>query len=385
MHVKLSQYRDVIAALQDPTLRQGLYDDGQVIMDSVLLTLHGDAHRIRRRLEQKLFTRPNIRFYETQVIPTLLKQYIDPFMTEGGGDILPLTLKTSMGLTALIAGLDVPPGDDQAILRLLDLVKTFSEGATLVHSTRPKEEVEGEVLAALANLEEEFLIPSIQRRQALLSEIRSGQGDEAALPKDVLITLMKAGAQHPLERDVLRREIAFYLQAGAHSTANSTAHALWDILRWQDRPHHPDRLEDPIFLERCVHESMRLHPASPVAIRRSKTTTFELDLKAANQDPTIFGEDASVFNPERSLPSGIPPYGLTFGAGVHSCLGKELDGGQVPQGPAAKHHIMGFVALILQRLIAGGAMMDPERPPVQDQQTSRANWAHFYLKFCKNA
>ena len=93
MHVKLSQYRDVIAALQDPTLRQGLYDDGQVIMDSVLLTLHGDAHRIRRRLEQKLFTRPNIRFYETQVIPTLLKQYIDPFMTEGGGDILPLTLK----------------------------------------------------------------------------------------------------------------------------------------------------------------------------------------------------------------------------------------------------------------------------------------------------
>ena len=233
MHVKLSQYRDVIAALQDPTLRQGLYDDGQVIMDSVLLTLHGDAHRIRRRLEQKLFTRPNIRFYETQVIPTLLKQYIDPFMTEGGGDILPLTLKTSMGLTALIAGLDVPPGDDQAILRLLDLVKTFSEGATLVHSTRPKEEVEGEVLAALANLEEEFLIPSIQRRQALLSEIRSGQGDEAALPKDVLITLMKAGAQHPLERDVLRREIAFYLQAGAHSTANSTAHALWDILRWR--------------------------------------------------------------------------------------------------------------------------------------------------------
>ena len=81
----------------------------------------------------------------------------------------------------------------------------------------------------------------------------------------------------------------------------------------------------------------------------------------------------------------LPPYGLTFGAGVHSCLGKELDGGQVPQGPAAKHHIMGFVALILQRLIAGGAMMDPERPPVQDQQTSRANWAHFYLKFCKNA
>ena len=43
-------------------LRQALYDAGEVVMEDVLINLHGDDHRQRRRLENRLFRRDS--FYE---------------------------------------------------------------------------------------------------------------------------------------------------------------------------------------------------------------------------------------------------------------------------------------------------------------------------------
>jgi cytochrome P450 len=45
---------------------------------------------------------------------------------------------------------------------------------------------------------------------------------------------------------------------------------------------------------------------------------------AINRDQAVFGVDADEFNPWRVLPAGIHDYGLAFGAGSKSCIGKAL-------------------------------------------------------------
>ena len=44
-------------------LKQALYDEGKVIMDGVLLTLHGEEHHKRRKLEHKVFQRDYFKLY----------------------------------------------------------------------------------------------------------------------------------------------------------------------------------------------------------------------------------------------------------------------------------------------------------------------------------
>ena len=48
-----TDYNDATQALRIKDLKQSLYDDGEVIMDKVLVCLHGDEHKKRRKLEMK--------------------------------------------------------------------------------------------------------------------------------------------------------------------------------------------------------------------------------------------------------------------------------------------------------------------------------------------
>ena len=58
-------------------LRQGLYDGG-VVMDEVLINLHGLAHRDRRRLENPLFRRDVLFRYERERFPSVLHARLHP-------------------------------------------------------------------------------------------------------------------------------------------------------------------------------------------------------------------------------------------------------------------------------------------------------------------
>src|ERR1044072_9828528 len=73
-----------------------------------------------------------------------------------------------------------------------------------------------------------------------------------------------------------------------------------------------------------------------------------IDLMAVNRDPAVFGDNADEFDPRRRLPEGIAPYGLSFGSGMHACIGQDMAGGLVP-GPAlpdagSGEHTGGLVA-----------------------------------------
>ena len=393
----VADYAGVTGALRNPDLAQSLYDEGAVIMDQVLLTLHGEAHRQRRLLEFKVFRRDFFRFYEKEIFPRTLDETIAPALAEGRADLIDLGYRVTMNLTADFAGIDRPHRDAAETRALLDLVMTFSEGATLVHSNRDKDEVRAEVRAALQRFELDFLAPSIARRQSLLGRFVAGEITEDDLPRDVLTVLLRNEDRLELPPQVLTREIAFYLQAGSHSTANSTVHAVHDLMTWMaKRPDDAARLrDDPLFFQRAVHESLRLHPASPVAWRKA-TCPVSLDggqqvlpgdrvvinLAAVNMATSLFGDSAGEFDPHRQIPVGHLPFGLTFGSGVHSCLGRDLDGGVIARedtDPAT--HQYGIIALFARRILSEGARLDPDDPPTAATHIARPNWGRYPVIF----
>jgi cytochrome P450 len=395
--LNVDSFQEASAALRHADLAQCMYDAGAVVMDQVLLSLHGEAHRVRRLLELRVFRKNFLAYYEHEVFPPTLQSTLAPYLAAGRADLIEFGYRVTINLTADFAGIDRPERSVEETGTLLRLVKTFSEGATLVHSKRDRAEVEAEVRAALGVLRTRFLQPSAERRSQLLARVAAGQMDEAELPRDVLTILLRNEDKVDLPADVLLREMAFYLQAGSHSTANSMVHAWHEISAWCEA-HPEDRARvraEPLFLQRCVHESMRLHPASPVAWRRptcpvtlasggtaGDADRVVIDLAAANRDRSIFGEDADRFNPRRSLPPGVFPYGMTFGTGIHACLGRDLDGGVVGrEGTDAATHQYGLVTLLVSALLRAGARTIAADPPTADTRTERQNWGRYPVEF----
>jgi cytochrome P450 len=393
--VVLSSYTDVRDAFRQHDLRQALYDAGGAVMADSLITLHGDAHKQRRRVENRLFRRGTFRYWELNLVPGTIEQSFAGPLAAGSADLVQLGRRTIMYLTAMVAGID-PPATEEAAAELEQLARVFSAGATAVHSTRDLADVNAEVAEAMAAFDEHFLSPAVARRASLLAEHAAGRLADEDLPRDVLTAALRHQDQLGLDRDMIRREIAFYLQAGSHSTANLFTHACHQVFQRLDDPAFTARTQDKTFLQRCVLETLRLHPASPVAWRRALTTIelrsgivlpagalVEFDLQAANIDPQVWGPDADRFDPDRALPDGVPPWGHSFGGGTHACIGMELDGGVHSTGDRADEHepVFGTVTLRVHALLENQARPDPGEPPTRDPHSSRENFSRYPVVF----
>ena len=397
MTVTISTYAGVREAFRRKELRQALYDEGAVVMADCLLNLHGSEHRDRRRLENRLFRRSVFRYWEHEVLGPTVGESLQPYVVAGSGDLLPIGYRTTMNLTAFIAGVDRQTGTADETEHLYAIVKKFSEGATLVHSTRDRGEVVAEVMAAMETFDREFFRPSIEARRALAADVDEGRLDEAELPADVLMTLVRNQADLALTDEVIRREIAFYLQAGSHSTANAFTHAVDDLFTWAaDHPTDFERVRnDRLFSQRCVHETMRLHPASPVSWRIPTETIHMadgtelprgdlviLDIAAANSDVSLFGADAHEYDPHRVVPDRVAPWGHSFGGGMHACIGAELDGGlEAEVGRPDGEHLFGTVGVMVEAFLAAGGRPDPNHPPTLDPTSSRVHFSAFPVLF----
>lgn len=393
--IVLTGYADVREALRQRDLEQALYDAGGAVMADSLITLHGEAHKLRRRVENRLFRRGTFRWWELHLVPgTIERSYAGP-LAAGRTDLVRLGRRTIMYLTALVAGID-PPEDDDGADALEGLARVFSAGATAVHSTRDPAELAAEVDAAMHEFDERFLAPSAARRATLLAGHAAGRVAEEDLPRDVLTAVLRHRDELGVDDDQIRREVAFYLQAGSHSTANLFTHAAHQVFERRRDPAFAARLGDRRFLQRVVLETLRLHPASPVAWRRAladirlrsgvelpEGALVELDLQAANTDPEVWGPDAARFDPDRELPDGVPPWGHSFGGGMHACIGMELDGGVHVAADASAGHepVFGTVTLMLEALLAAGARPDPADPPLEDPHSSRHNFARYPVVF----
>ena len=216
---------------------------------------------------------------------------------------------------------------------------------------------------------------------------------------DVLTVLLKDEDDLQLVRDMVLRETAFYFLASAHTSVHSLCHAVHHLLTWCEQ--HPDDrqrlVNDPAKVQRFVHESFRLHPSSPVSKRRAMTQlqlpdgqTAEqgdiviVNLRDANRDASIFGDEPGEFHPDRKIEAGVAETGITFGIGMHACLGKNLAAGTLPAPGKpfdAGTHQYGTVAWTSHALLRAGIHKHPQQQPELDQAIARETWLRYPVCF----
>lgn len=393
--VTVRGYEEARDAFRQRHLRQALYDEGEVVMADVLVNLHGDAHRARRRLENRLFRRDTHERFERTLFPPIVAETLAPHVATGRAELVGLSHQLMMNLAASAAGVDRPARTAEETAHLYRYLMLFIEGATLAHYTGDREAKRAEVAAALAAFDDEFLAPSVARRRAALAAVEAGTLDEGELPRDVLTVLLRNQDDLDLAPEVVLRETCFYLLAGAHTSATAfvrTLHAVFELA--STAPADAERARTDLgFLQRCAHETVRLQPSSPVAMRWAVEPLTLLggvevepgdkvviDLMAANRDPEVFGADADRFDPNRELPPGTAPWGLSFGLGMHACIGQELAAGR-DVGEDGGGPLFGLVPVAAQAVLQAGARPDPDDPARLDPTSARGYWATYPVRF----
>ena len=395
--ITVTTFADARECYRNKNLRQALYDAGEVIMSDVVVNLHGDEHRDRRRLENRLFRRDTFMLYEQDLFPPIIESTLAPHLTEGRAELVKLGHQLMMNLAAFTAGVDRPQGTPEETFRLYDYLTKFIEGATLAHYTGDKEAKIAEIEDALEAFDAEFLSPGMARRQAYLDQLEAGEATADDLPKDVLMVLMHNQDRLELSHETIRREIAFYMLAGAHTSATAFNRVIHNIFGWLvDHPEDEHRVrEDRLFVQQCTHETIRLQPSSPTGkrwaladidlssgVRIAEGDRVTLDLLSVNRDPSVFGDDAADFNPDRVLPDGVAPWGLSFGQGMHACIGQDLASGvSFADGDDMDAHLFGLVPAAVQTLFDHGCRPDPDDPPEMDASTTRPYFGRYPVVF----
>lgn len=396
--LEVTSFEDCLSAFRHKDLKQSLYDEAALMMEKALVNLHGMEHRKRRTQETKVFKKNYFHYYEKTNLPKTLNDTIGPFIKAGKADLIDLGYRVMMNLTCDFTGIDRPLNTSDETSDLLRLLREFSLAPALGQSNLEDiNPLKARIRAAMKEFDENYFTPSLERRSRLLKQVQDGKLDEADLPRDALTVLLQGEKELGYARKDLLQEGIFFTLAGAHTSIHSVSHSMHNIFKWiQSNPEEASQLKtDPFFIQRCVFESLRLEPSSPVAKRRSLCpVTLEghdtvpqgdevvINIKTANSDESMFGERANEFNPHRVMPSRQSPYGLSMGYGMHACLGRNLAIGVVPKATSdPETHQYGTVPLILEALLRKGAMPDPDREPVLDKTVKRHMWSEYPIIF----
>ncbi|MEI8321754.1 MAG: cytochrome P450 [Actinomycetes bacterium] len=392
--VHLSTWNEARDALRHRDLRQGLYDEGNALMDGVIVNLHGADHLARRRLENRLFRRDTFLQWEQQLIPQLINDVFNQLDDRTEGNMVQIARRTMMRLSSLVAGIDI--GADLASFeKMSGLMAKLAAASTVVHATGNKQEIIDEGNAALSIFLADYFSSSRLRREELIVQAEKGVAPWSELPADVLTVLLTNKDNLDLPDEVIAREIAYFPWVGSHSTSAALVHALHHCFTWESE--HQGTLSELAtnapLLQRFVHESLRLHPASPEATRIATAdvvlpcgvhipagATVAINMVSANRDPEIFGPSADVFDPYRTTPAQASRWGLTFGTGFHACLGQELAGG-LGEEQQQETPLYGAIVVMLQAVLQRGGTPHHIDQPELDVATRRPVWKHYPVSF----
>ncbi|MBW0090158.1 cytochrome P450 [Pseudonocardia sp. KRD-184] len=388
---KVADYREIDEILRSKDFRQGSHTESRPLFGGSLLLLDGPEHRERRRLENPLFDRAALMSYDHEALGPVIEQVIDECraLDDGDGrvrvDLVPLVrtmLHRISAATTGIDGVDTPARTE----RFRFFVDRLGAAATVEWSTEDHDEVLAEGLRLRAEFVEEFFGPSEQRRKDLVVGFRAGRVDRADLPVD-LLTLLHLHWDDDWDDELPLREATLFLVAATQTTTHTLPHALLHLLDWM-RDHPGDRIgaSDPAFLRRVVDESLRLHQPAPTLLRYATSAVtlasgrhiaegerVALLFTPANRDPGLFGADADEFDPHRTTPPGIRPWGLTFGSGPHVCVGRPLVTGLAKRD--GEQPTEGTMLRILRALLRTGVELDPDRPPVRNPSSTHDNYS----------
>jgi cytochrome P450 len=367
------------------------HGDGAVIYGKTLISLSGDDHFERRRLESVLFRKESLLRYETEILEVALTLALEECVAQRSpdgvvrADLVKLLPSVILRVSSNLVGLDGL--DDRARFdRLRSLVPKLGEGAAAQYTFRDHAEVIREAREARDVFVREFFGPAWERRAAMVAASARGELADSEIPVD-LITVMIRNQDHfkKWDDEVHANEAILYIVA---SSGNPTSRAMDAMANLQDWLHaHPEdlaRVEDPQFLRLALTESLRLKMGVPFQVRRAVRDTVlkstgrrfsegdyvALEHGFASRDAELFGADADHYDLRRTPPS----FGFAFGGGPHTCNGKGMSIGE----PNARGDApLGLLVRIIGRLFAAGLRLDPARPPRLRPDTIRNEWSSF--------
>lgn len=391
---RVHAYRDVGAVLNSQHARQALHrsastagDLGSATSDAFIgdsvISLHGDEHFERRRLESALFTKSARGRMELDIVVPLLRRQLAAHLDavpSGEADLVRFTRLVLIRLSGAVVGL-APVEDEPTADRLRELADGILSGVTATWVTEGRDEI----LRAAIEARDEFARDFYEPARAAVGASR-----------DSIISLLAATPGSVRSEDVLFREAALFLIASSSTTTNALQHTIWDLERWLvDHPERRSELSSFDFCRRVANEGLRLHPTIP-GLMRQMTAALTLpsgleleegefvfvDLLASARDPEIFGPRADELDPLREVPKGILPFAFTFGGGAHMCMGRTLAVGD--SGVSSdRADPQGVLTRLLHEVYEWGLTLAPGRPPRRVENTAKDDWATFPVRFTR--
>jgi len=382
----LETYDEVCDAFSHPALLQASYESAKkTIFADVLVTLDGPEHLQRRRAELALVRPPMVSLFEQQLVPDTARRLLSEFAKTGEVDLVEVLRIVTTAMAAEIIGLDHCDTVEQ-LDRLERLTRTLHAGATVDWSLMDPAEIVAEANVAREQYRIEFLQPSLDRRRDVLAH-----GNTVPEKRIDLITVLLQNQELPdmNEAKILRESIHFLL-ATAHTSSSAVIHALDDFWKWlADHPDDVSRLKDAGFIQRCIHETLRLQPptgfqkriaAENCTLKSGRTLRagelIGLNLVSASRDPKAYGSDSTRYDPDRKVSSPIPRFGLAFGFGPHICLGKRLSTGATDPANGA-----GVLVALFEALLNMKCRPHPITTPVEQLGTLRHQFRTYMVTF----
>ncbi len=286
-------------------------EQGYLPMDT-LVTNDPPEHRTYRALVEKAFTRDKVDSLEPQ-IERDVKELIDRFIDKDEIDFfdefamrLPLTVFTEiLGVTD----------------RDIDKFKRWSDMSLETSNPALSPERELQLVPAVIELQQ-YLAKNVERVRAapddsLLSTLVHAEIDGRALNMRELISILW-----------------LLFLAGGETTANAIAGGMAILI---ERPELAEEIRgDATKLDAFIEEVLRIKAPATVMFRRAKAdleigsvaipagSIVETRFGAANLDPEMFPDPETV-----DLERSNSKFHLTFGSGIHVCVGNQLARGEM--------------------------------------------------------
>ncbi|GGU91940.1 cytochrome P450 [Actinomadura cremea] len=271
-----------------------------------MLDVEPPTHTRLRRLVSKAFTarmveglRPTIR--------RLAGELADGFAARGGGDLL-AEVAEPLPVNVIAEMLGVPT-EDRPLLR------PWSADICGMYELNPSEDTQRTAVRAAVEFSD------------YLRDLARSRRDE---PRDDLISALAQVVDEGdrLTEDELIGTCVLLLNAGHEATVNATGNGWWSLFR---NPGELERLRaDPALVPTAVEELLRYDTPAPMFERwiLEDVTVAGTDIPrgaevallfaSANRDPAVFAD------PDRLDLSRDPNPHITFGLGIHYCLGAPL-------------------------------------------------------------
>ncbi|WP_433146677.1 cytochrome P450 [Actinomadura nitritigenes] len=319
----ISRYADVDALLRDRRLGRsylhvaGHEEFGQQpeaeflkpfwdLIRAGMLDVEPPTHTRLRRLVSKAFTarmveglRPTIRRLAGELAGTLA--------AKGGGDLL-AEVAEPLPVNVIAEMLGVPVADRP-------LLRPWSADICGMYELNPPEEVQRTAVRAAVEFSDYLRDLARSRRRE---------------PRDDLISALAQVVDDGdrLTEDELIGTCVLLLNAGHEATVNATGNGWWALFR---NPGELERLRgDASLVSMAVEELLRYDTPAPMFERwvLEDITVADVDIPrgaevalqfaSANRDPAVFAD------PDRLDLARDPNPHITFGLGIHYCLGAPL-------------------------------------------------------------